>query len=131
MRLRVVTLSAIAALCRSGRMLPSKTGEGKGGGARTHGDTGGDQPESSPIKFRKPCSGMVEATQCAILLALGVTILFVLFFDSRLYYGIDVDGKPIYQEIPRPAVNPGDTVSAKAAIILEGAEGEGRCAIYC
>ncbi len=71
--------------------------------------------------------GMVAAIQYVLFVALGVTMFVALFYDSRLYYGIDVNGQPIYREsrLAQPEVFDLSSVSADSAtgIDIEGAEG--------
>ncbi len=40
------------------------------------------------------------ALQLSVILFLGVAVFGALLLDSRQYYGIDVDGQPLYQERP-------------------------------
>ncbi len=47
---------------------------------------------------------VAAAMQYAMFLAMAVTALLALFYDSRLYYGIDANGQPIYPEVTCPAV---------------------------
>lgn len=58
-------------------------------------------PSGSPSGVNHRRQGMISlATQSLLLLALGITVLGALLCDSRLYYGINVDGRPLYQEHP-------------------------------
>ncbi len=62
---------------------------------------------------RRRCHGAVSgAIQVLLFGALGAAVLVALFYDSRLYYGIDVDGQPIHKETPLSAVSPVSTGSA-------------------
>lgn len=46
------------------------------------------------------------AVQVLLILILGVAVLGALAYDTRLYYGVDIDGQPIYQENPRRRPSP-------------------------
>ncbi len=58
---------------------------------------GHDGVRSRKLRYGK----IAAATQVLLLFALCATVFVALFCDSRLYYGIGVDGQPIYQECPR------------------------------
>ncbi len=84
-----------------------------------------EKTDSSCTGFRGQRPGIVAAIQFALFLGLCATVLVTLFYDTRLYYGIDVDGRPIYREVTRPELLRGIPVSADSAtgIHAEGAEG--------
>ena len=73
--------------------------------------------DSSSGGVRQPRQGAAATTQCVFLLSFAVTVLVALFYDSRLYYGIDVDGHPIHEESPvrRPELLDLSPVSTNAA----------------
>ena len=54
---------------------------------------------SSPSIARRRRHGWTaDILHVLLLAAVGIAVLVALICDSRLYYGIDVDGQPIYQE---------------------------------
>ncbi len=50
---------------------------------------------------RRRRRGIVAAIQYVLFFALGITMFVALFYDSRLYYGIDGNGQSIYRERDR------------------------------
>ena len=59
-------------------------------------------PSASPDDTcRKPAPTVLLAIQLAVILFLGAAVFGTLLLDSRQYYGIDVDGQPLYREHPR------------------------------
>lgn len=61
--------------------------------------------------YRKPARTVLLAIQLSAILLLGAAVFGSLLIDSRQYYGIDVDGQPLYREHPRSC---GDTLDIDA-----------------
>jgi len=60
-------------------------------------------PSSTPNSPKRDRQGIVAVTvQLLLVLILAATVVGVLHLDSRLYFGIDADGQPLYDEIERP-----------------------------
>ncbi len=88
-------------------------------------DIGSKKTEPSPGRRRRRPLGIAAGAQFAAFLTIGAAVLLALFYDSRLYYGIDVDGQPIYQELVRPETLHGDPISVDSTTRIgpEGAQG--------
>lgn len=63
-------------------------------------------PAASPGgKCRRRAGTIFSAIQLSLILFLGAAVFGTLVLDSRQYYGIDVDGQPLYQESPHSRGN--------------------------